>query len=342
MPGKRLTFIVIPANDGQVREYRLPRGVLWAAVLLTTVLAGMLGYYAQRYYVQVDQSEHLELLQSENQDLMRGLELARKEVDQLEETMAVLEADDERLRDYHMMEPISAEERLGGVGGSEELPEDYTALPEHKRTLLEDVRGRIFRLQQGARVQANSFEQIRQQYLESKGTLKHFPTISPVPRNKAWISSPFGYRTDPFTGRKAFHSGIDFAGRTGTPVMVTADGVVTHAYSDPRLGNTIIIEHDIEEVNEDGEPYIRQGLYRTEYGHLKDILVKKGQRVTRGQQIGTIGNTGRSTGPHLHYSVRYQDRRKGQYKGYENPKLFLLDEAPRDERLVDNWWPGEE
>lgn len=342
MPRKRLTFIVIPSNDGQVHEYRPPRVVLWAAVLLAAGLVGALGYFGQGYYMRVDQSERLERLHAENQDLMRGLELARKEVDQLEETMTVLEADDERLRDYHMMESISAEERLGGVGGSEELPEDYTALPAHKRTLLKDVRARIFRLQQGASIQANSFEKIRQKYLESEGDLKHFPTISPVPRNKAWISSPFGYRVDPFTGRKAFHSGIDFAGRTGTSVLVTADGVVTHAYGDRRLGNVIVIEHDIEEVNEEGEPYIRKGLYRTEYGHLKDILVKKGQRVTRGQQIGTIGNTGRSTGPHLHYSVRYQDRRKGQYKGYENPKLFLLDEVTRDDRLVNNWWPGEE
>jgi len=342
MPRKRLTFIVIPSNDGQVREYRLPRGVLWAVVLLAVTLVGTLGYYAQGYHVRADQSANLERLRAENQDLMRGLELARKEVDQLEETMVVLEADDERLRDYHMMESISGEERLGGIGGSEELPEDYTALPAHKRTLLNDVRMRIFRLQQGAKVQATSFEEIRQKYLESKGDLKHFPTISPVPRNKAWISSGFGYRTDPFTGRRAFHSGIDFAGRTGTPVVVTADGIITHAYEDRRLGNVIVVEHDIEEMNEDGQPYIRKGLYQTEYGHLDKILVKKGQRVTRGQQIGAMGNTGRSTGPHLHYSVRYQDRRNGQYKGYDNPKKFLLDEIPRDERLVNNWWPGEE
>jgi len=342
MPRKRITFIVIPANDGQVREFYFSRWMLWAAALACFVFLGALGYYAEGYYKRVDQYENLAQLRTENDDLLRSVEVTRKSVGQLQETMEMLVADDERLRAFHMMEPLSEEERTGGgVGGSEELPEDYTALPTHKRTLIEDLNIRIFRLRQEAQAQAESFKDIRRKYLESEGDLKHFPTISPVPRDKTWPSSSFGYRIDPFTGRKAFHSGIDFAGRANTPILATADGVVTYNYRDIRLGNVVVIEHNIQDVNESGEEFTRKGVYRTEYGHLNKVFVKTGQRVKRGEQIGTMGNSGRSTGPHLHYAVRYQDRRRGGYKGYVNPKEFLLDETPRDAQVA-NWWHAED
>lgn len=341
MPKKRITFIVIPANDGQVQEYRFSRWVLWAAVVACFAFVGTLGYYAKGYYERVDQQEALARMGAENRDLMSSVELTRRTIGELEEAMGVLAIDDERLRAYHMMESLSAEERMGGVGGSEELPEDYSALPVNKRTMIEDLNARIHRLRQEAKVQEISFGEIRRKYLEKKGALRHFPTISPVPRDRTWISSSFGYRNDPFTGKKAFHSGIDFAGRAGTPIRATADGVVTYAYKDIRLGRVIVIEHDIQEVNEEGEVYTRKGLYRTEYGHMEKFLVKKGECVQRGQQIGLMGSSGRSTGPHLHYAVRFQDRRMGGYKGYENPKNFLLDEIPRDAKVA-NWWHGDE
>jgi len=86
---------------------------------------------------------------------------------------------------------------------------------------------------------------------------------------------------------------------------------------------------------------LRQGVYRTEYGHMDQVLVEKGQRVTRRQQIGTMGSTGRSTGPHLHYAVRFQDRRLGGHRGYKDPEDFILDEAVRDAEVA-NWWEAEE
>jgi murein DD-endopeptidase MepM/ murein hydrolase activator NlpD len=340
MPGKRISLIVIPAADGQVHEFRFPRWVLWLGCLAAMGLLVALVFFASGFMARADQYAMVSQLQAENSDLVRGLQLATQELASLEERMELLAADDDRLRAYHQMEPLSLEERMGGVGGSEELPEDYTALPAQKRALLDDLRGRIFRLKQETRIQQASFAHIQKRYAEHQGELRHYPTISPVPRDKTWISSSFGYRTDPFTGKRAFHSGIDFAGRLGTPVFATADGVVTHAYKDLRLGLVIVVEHDILERNEQGEEYEREGVYRTEYGHLNKILVQTGQRVERGQKIGEMGNTGRSTGPHLHYSVRYQDRRRGQYKGYEDPQYFLLDEVPRDSRVA-NWVPAE-
>jgi murein DD-endopeptidase MepM/ murein hydrolase activator NlpD len=108
--------------------------------------------------------------------------------------------------------------------------------------------------------------------------------------------------------------------------MATADGVVSYAYEDARLGQAVVISHDPMIVDETGVEITRAGIYRTEYGHLNKRLVVKGQRVKRGQVIGLMGSTGRSTAPHLHYAVRYQDRRLApRTKGYIDPADFLLD-----------------
>ncbi|MEW6752873.1 MAG: M23 family metallopeptidase [Candidatus Latescibacterota bacterium] len=340
MPRKRITFIIIPANDGQVREFLLSRHALWGGVLLVVAVLAGLAYTTHGYLDRADQSRSLVQLEAENGGLLRSLEVTRRNVDKLASAMDVLALDDERLRAYHMMEPLVAEERMGGVGGSEEPPEVEAGLPEQKRALIEDLNSRIYRLQQEAGVQASSFAAIRQKFLERRGELRHFPTICPTPRARSWISSRFGYRSDPFTGRQAFHSGLDLAARTGTPVVATADGVVTQAFRDLRLGNVVVIDHDVLETSEDGHAFTRQGIYRTEYGHLDKILVSAGQRVQRGERIGLVGNTGRSTGPHLHYAVRFQDVRRGRHKGYVDPTEFLLDEMPQDARVA-NWWQGE-
>ena len=341
MPKKRITFIVIPANDGQVREYRFPPWILWCAMLLAFSFCGAFGYYSKGFYQKVDQEQALEVLRDENGGLLRSIELSRREVEQLDETMVQLMADDDLLRAYHQMEPLSADIRQVGVGGSEDLPEDFTALPPEKREVVRKLSGRIDYLKRMASLQQESFEEIERKYLETQGNFKHLPTISPIRAGTAWKSSPFGERTDPFTGRKAFHSGVDFAGRKGTPIYATADGVVSYAYTDLRLGKVVVIEHNVEEVNEQGETYTRKGIYRTEYGHMDKILVNKGDRVERGQHIGAMGNTGRSTGPHLHYAVRFQDRRLGDRKGYVNPERFILDQAVRDAEVA-NWWGAEE
>ena len=336
MPKKRITFIVIPANDGQVREYRFAPTLLRLGVLAAFFFFAAFGYYTKGFYQKVDQEQALEALQDENGDLLRSLELSRKGVEQLENAMGQLVADDDLLRAYHQMEPLSADMRQVGVGGSEDLPEAFTALSAQKREMVRDLSARIDALKRLASLQEESFEQIERKYLETQGNVKHLPTISPVRKGTAWMTSRFGERIDPFTGLKAFHAGVDFAGRTGTPIYATADGVVSHATTVKRLGKVVVIEHDIHEVNDQGEKYFREGEFRTEYGHLDEIMVEKGDEVVRGQQIGTMGSTGRSTGPHLHYAVRYQDRRRGGHRGYRNPVKFILDQTP-DAEVANGW-----
>jgi murein DD-endopeptidase MepM/ murein hydrolase activator NlpD len=120
-------------------------------------------------------------------------------------------------------------------------------------------------------------------YLE---TMTYLPLGRPVP---GLVTSRFGHRTDPVNGKKGFHSGVDMRGRNGQKIVATADGVVSKAFFNGSYGKYIEINHG--------------NGYTTKFAHMKKLLVKRGDKVKRGQSIGTVGSSGRSTGPHLHYEV---------------------------------------
>jgi len=116
---------------------------------------------------------------------------------------------------------------------------------------------------------------------------RHTPTLWPT---EGWLSSPYGYRKDPMGGKgKSFHEGVDIAAWQGTPVRATADGKVVFSGRKSGYGNIISIRHEYG--------------YKTLYGHLSKRLVEEGQRVTKGMAVGRVGNTGHSTGSHVHYEI---------------------------------------
>ncbi|AGF77028.1 metalloendopeptidase-like membrane protein [Desulfocapsa sulfexigens DSM 10523] len=117
-------------------------------------------------------------------------------------------------------------------------------------------------------------------------TINFLPLGRPIPGP---VTSAFGHRTDPVNGKKGYHSGVDMRGRYGQKVVATADGIVKKAFFNGSYGKYVEINHG--------------NGYTTKFAHMKKILVKRGDRVKRGQAIGTVGNSGRSTGPHLHYEV---------------------------------------
>ena len=135
---------------------------------------------------------------------------------------------------------------------------------------------------------------------------KAMPTMMPV--TAPFNASGFGYRIDPFTGQQAMHEGIDFITDSGTPVVAAAGGVVQFAGFHPQYGNMIDIDHGNDLV--------------TRYAHLSKVLVKEGDLLPRGRRIGDSGSTGRSTGPHLHFEVRFRG-------AAQNPSRFLLATNPQ-------------
>lgn len=124
------------------------------------------------------------------------------------------------------------------------------------------------------------------------------------------ISSPFGWRRDPFKGTSAFHAGIDIAANTGTPVYALQEGYVVFAGNKGGYGKTVVIKHQYADIPE-------MPVIETLYAHNSRLLAKKGAYVRRGDVIALIGSTGRSTGPHLHFEVHYNN-------GYVNPIDYLV------------------
>lgn len=122
------------------------------------------------------------------------------------------------------------------------------------------------------------------------------------PINRGWLSSFFGLRTDPFTGHRAHHSGVDFAGKLGSDIVSVGAGVVTYAGHRSGYGNLVEINHGSG--------------YATRYGHCQEILVKVGDTIQKGQVVAKMGSTGRSTGPHVHFEVRKNGRAV-------NPKRYI-------------------
>ena len=165
---------------------------------------------------------------------------------------------------------------------------------------VDELQREIDRLATAVENKTDSLAILEARILEQKVKERLLPTTLPV--KKAMYGSPFGYRTDPIAGRRAIHEGIDFVADTGTPVVAAADGVVLSAEYHHEYGNLIEIDHG-------------QGLI-TRYAHLSEMAISAGTLVRRGESLGKVGSTGRSTGPHLHFEVR-------MLGSAQNPALFL-------------------
>ena len=177
---------------------------------------------------------------------------------------------------------------LIGIGGIPENNLDQELPLESKHNgLIREMHQQISQTTAAADQQVLDFDNLIQQLEKKKNLLAATPSIRPV---DGWITSRFGYRKSPFTGKRSFHSGLDIANRSGTKIIATADGRISYAARKMYIGKLVVIDHG----------YGKQ----TKYGHLKKILVKVGQKVKRGDVIALLGNTGQSTGPHLHYEVR--------------------------------------
>lgn len=228
------------------------------------------------------QAREIEYLQFQFEVLDNKL----SKIDQLLDEMQ--DRDDNIYRMIFEADPISSTVREAGYGGSDR----YAMLDGYENSsIVKSTAKKIDILESQLNVQAKSFEEVYEMAANKADMLKHIPAIMPVRDVEIHrISSYFGHRTDPFYKIQKFHSGIDFSAPVGTRVYCTGDGVVEQVVLGNRgYGNYVIIDHGFG--------------YKTRYAHLKKALVKKGQKVSRGENIALVGNTGKSTAPHLHYEV---------------------------------------
>ena len=186
-------------------------------------------------------------------------------------------------------DPINEAQRYAGID-----PDDsgLSLNSLNDAELVTGVARKMSALEQSIYTQIGSFDQLRELASQRHDRLRHIPSIQPVAnKDLRQMASGYGRRVDPVYGTIRFHEGMDFSAPIGTPVYATGDGVVkTAGRSMAGYGNMIDIDHGFN--------------YTTRYAHLSEVLVKSGQTVKRGDLIGKVGNTGKSTGSHLHYEVR--------------------------------------
>ena len=235
------------------------------------------------------------LLKKENAEWRSKVEVLNRQLDEYDEALTALQMrDDDIYRAIFGMHEIPSEVRNAGFGGVNRYSHydliDRSA-PLKKTAVRLDV------LTKKTYVQSRSFDEVAQLSRRAGDMASCIPAIPPVVPDKRIyrLSSTFGFRSDPFTGRSTRHAGVDFALKPGNPIYATGDGVVEKVkYEFFGYGNHVLIDHGFG--------------YKTRYAHLKSISVVEGMKVKRGECIGESGNSGRSSGPHLHYEVIYRDK----------------------------------
>jgi hypothetical protein len=214
---------------------------------------------------------------------------------------------DNHYRTILQIDTIPYSFRLAGSGGSAAAD----GLVQHNN-LTYQLDNLINKLDLQLQIQTGSFEIIYDKALEHSRQEANLPAIQPVSENDLiMISSNFGIRSDPFLFFEQVHNGLDFVAPIGKKVYATGNGIVTFVqYSRTGYGNEIVIDHKFG--------------FDSRYGHLDTIMVKEGEVVKRGQMIGTVGQTGRATGPHLHYEVLYESKPV-------NPSFYFDSSLTREE-----------
>jgi murein DD-endopeptidase MepM/ murein hydrolase activator NlpD len=294
LPRRHYTILIVPNDQSKVRRVRLPEPLL--ALVAAAAAFGAALFIAGLYTSLID---HVHLvkerqarvqLEAQNRTQEGHIQLFAARIQDLESRLGEMQALGRKLRSMANLndqrEVVAPSPRFS-VGGSS-LDEDRWAfgLYELQDTITDELQSELDRLSLEAALQEQSLKELNRSFMEKSLRDAHTPAIWP---SIGLVTSDFGQRINPITGRHQFHMGIDIAARRGTPVYATADGVVVFAGRSGGLGRLVMISHG-------------NGL-KTRYGHLSETYVAPGQQVTRGTKIGAIGTTGRSTGPHLHYEV---------------------------------------
>lgn len=232
-------------------------------------------------------------LREQNDHLLSRVEELNRQADRAISVMEDIEARDNNF--YRVMmqaDPVTDARRYAGLERRQEVSADTISNAD---AFVETVSAKLDRLDYQVYSQIKSFDELRDLAFSRRERLANIPAIQPVSESKLrQMASGYGYRRDPVYGTTKFHEGMDFACPIGTPVYATGNGKVIFAGWQSGYGNLIEIDHGYQ--------------YVTRYAHLSKIDVKEGQTVERGELIGAVGNTGKSTGPHLHYEVHYRSQ----------------------------------
>jgi len=295
------TFLVIPQKESATKKFRVSSTFIKFISIVAVVGVLSISYFSYDHIIIKGKVEELSRLEELTQTQKTQIDLLAGKVMDFEKKMSDLRQFDKKIRIMTNLDINREGDQVLGVGGS--VPGDigigYQSA-EMERTLIDKIHESMDELLNEANYQEDSFQELIDFLKKQKSILASTPSIWPV---MGWVTSEFGYRVSPFTGKREFHKGIDIATKIGKEIVTPANGVAVEVTKQPGMGNMVKVDHgnDIQTI----------------YGHLLAVKVKKGEKIKRGDVIGTVGNSGRSTGPHLHYGIAVDGV-------YVNPRRYLF------------------
>jgi murein DD-endopeptidase MepM/ murein hydrolase activator NlpD len=281
------TLLIIPKHKSSVKKIDVPlsliQGILISLLVITPVVFYVLFDYLS---IKSDKAE-LAHLRKETKEQYAQMDKIASVVEGFAVKIEYLKQFDKKIRIMANLEGNRYKQQVLGIGGPESREDRLKSqMTKDRGELLAGIREDLEHLNREADEQEKSLSGLLAFLKEQKSIQDARPSIWPV---RGWVTSEFGYRVSPFSGDRELHQGVDLACRYGSKVFSPADGIVTNTSYRSDLGNTITINNSY-------------GI-STDFGHLSRIAVRVGARVKRGDVIGYVGSTGRSTGPHLHYAV---------------------------------------
>ncbi len=270
------------SGQGESKRYTVRLGILSLIILFACILLAANAWLLREYYhsrqLQSKLDEYENIFEEQNTQLLA----LQSKIEQVHTAFSRVERFDAKMR--HMLE-LNTD--LGNVDHSREEENLTGALPLHRPNLMaRRMQSFLHLLEEDIHLEEVNQQELLQALRVKQKALSTSPSIWPI---RGRINSSFGYRNAPFTGRRTFHKGIDIKGTMGAPIVASAAGVVTKSGYSGAYGILVVINHG--------------GGIITKYSHMQNATVKVGEKVKRGDMVGRIGMTGRTTGPHLHYEV---------------------------------------
>ena len=303
VPPKAQIFTVIVVSDHSqaVRKFRVPRRWLrnatYAGAAAVVVALATVGHY----FALLGASSENAVLKEENAQLRSQILLVQEKVAHISATLDRVERFDAKLRTaVTQLQDPERNLAIGPVGDAEKdagIPGPAPAAEAN----LNALPGKLASLETEASRQEQSLRELQEYFDDQRSLLASTPSIWPA---RGWVTSDFGTRIDPYTAERKMHQGMDIATPHGQPVYVPSDGTVVFLGTEGGYGKVLVVDHGYG--------------VKTRYAHLSETHVRLGDRVKRGDKVASVGNTGRSTGPHLHYEVRVNGIP-------ENPRKFILE-----------------
>ena len=301
MKNKHFTFFYMPRDGEGLRTVRIPKWLAFGVPCLALVLCLSAGGIVFQSIAGFSGSSRLLAVKDENAVLHSKLKRYAVEIESLKRQVQQNFEFQKKARLLASLDDLAEDVTEVGVGGPGIDPTGSLSSRGETPLAMGLIDRDLDKLSRQARLQRESYQEIIDKLSASQALLDATPSIRPVATG--FVSSRFGRRMDPFTGRTSWHRGIDYSARLGTPIFATADGVVSFAGKLVEFGWTVEVSH--------GYGFV------TRYAHCSKLLVEEGQRVKRGEVIARVGSSGRSTATHLHYEIVLDGSRR-------NPLAYVL------------------